>query len=306
MRKVFSTLFLLGLFMPGVASAATNPLYTTTPNGRCYGVINENYEEAKSGVEGGYVEDCTFRIFFKNDDSNIYGDDPGCIDELKQKLNDALKNAPENGYVYLLGMTDSLAKERHNINLATSRVKTVENLIASLSNATKHERSFYVSGRSQALGYSGGTGKNSQPVMRSVCVLINQQIPNDYKPEPITIDITQRTATQVKIGVDFTQDGGQDTALANINSNINSTVSKIKSLSDAIGRSVWKDKEGGFNTSRLVSDSVAGVVLGTAGGLIVSHVVKKNQVKHGLEGMHCTVGGQVVADHGDDFIVGIN
>lgn len=69
--------------------------------------------------------------------------------------------------------------------------------------------------------------------------------------------------------------------------------------------SVWKDKEGKFNTSRLVSDSVAGVVLGTAGGLITSNVVKKNQVENGFEDIQCTVGGQVVANWGDEFRVGI-
>ena len=69
--------------------------------------------------------------------------------------------------------------------------------------------------------------------------------------------------------------------------------------------SVWKDDKGNFNTARLVSDSVAGVVLGTAGGLITSSVVKKNQVENGFEDLKCTVGGQIVADWGDQFRVGI-
>jgi len=71
-----------------------------------------------------------------------------------------------------------------------------------------------------------------------------------------------------------------------------------------VGLSVWKNKDGGFNTSRLISDSVAGVVLGTAGGLIVSNIVKKNQVKGGFEDIRCVVGGQIVADWGDQFRVG--
>lgn len=70
-------------------------------------------------------------------------------------------------------------------------------------------------------------------------------------------------------------------------------------------RNKWKDAEGNFNTARLVSDSVAGVVLGTAGGLITSSVVKKNQVENGFEDLKCTVGGQIVADWGDQFRVGI-
>lgn len=69
--------------------------------------------------------------------------------------------------------------------------------------------------------------------------------------------------------------------------------------------SAWKDAEGNFNTARLASDSIAGVVLGTAGGLITSHVVKKNQVENGFEDIKCTIGGQNVAQWGDEFRVGI-
>ena len=68
---------------------------------------------------------------------------------------------------------------------------------------------------------------------------------------------------------------------------------------------VWKNKEGKFNTARLASDSIAGVVLGTAGGLITSSVVKKAQVKQGFEDISCTIGGQKVADWHDEFKVGI-
>ncbi len=68
---------------------------------------------------------------------------------------------------------------------------------------------------------------------------------------------------------------------------------------------VWRNEEGKFNTARLASDSIAGVVLGTAGGLITSNVIKKNQVKNGLEDIQCTVGGQVVGSLGDEFRVGI-
>ncbi len=74
---------------------------------------------------------------------------------------------------------------------------------------------------------------------------------------------------------------------------------------DGFGRSVWKNKDGGFNTSRLASDSIAAVVLGTAGGLITSNVIKKNQISGGFEDIQCTVGGQSVAGWGDEFRVGI-
>lgn len=69
--------------------------------------------------------------------------------------------------------------------------------------------------------------------------------------------------------------------------------------------SVWKTAEGKFNTTRLASDITAGVVLGTVGGVVTGNIIKKNQVKKGFEALHCTVGGQKVADWGDEFSVGL-
>ena len=86
---------------------------------------------------------------------------------------------------------------------------------------------------------------------------------------------------------------------------IERAMSDIDSIRSTLDQSKWKNADGGFNTSRLLSDSIAGVVLGTAGGLITSHVVKKNQVENGFEDIQCTVGGQVVANWGDEFQVGI-
>ena len=69
--------------------------------------------------------------------------------------------------------------------------------------------------------------------------------------------------------------------------------------------SKWKTEDGKFNTARLASDTIAGVVLGTAGGLITSHVVKKHQVEEGFEDIKCVIGGQSVAGWGDEFNVGV-
>ena len=87
--------------------------------------------------------------------------------------------------------------------------------------------------------------------------------------------------------------------------NIANAASKINGITSSFKKTVWKNEEGNFNTSRLVSDSVAGVVLGTAGGLITSSVIKKNQVKNGFEDIKCTIGGQTVAEYGDEFRVGV-
>lgn len=85
---------------------------------------------------------------------------------------------------------------------------------------------------------------------------------------------------------------------------IRTIAAHISSMSASLGVSAWKTKEGNFNSARLVSDSVAGIVLGTAGGLITANVIKKNQVGAGFEDIHCAVGGQIVADYGDKFLVG--
>ena len=79
----------------------------------------------------------------------------------------------------------------------------------------------------------------------------------------------------------------------------------LNGIAETFDVSVWKNSDGGFNTARLASDGIAGVTLGTIGGLITSNIIKKNQVKSGFEDMKCAIGGQVVADWGDEFDVGI-
>ena len=69
--------------------------------------------------------------------------------------------------------------------------------------------------------------------------------------------------------------------------------------------SVWKTESGNFNGARLASDLTAGVVLGTVGGVVSANVIKKNQLKKGYEVLHCTIGGQTVADWGDTFNTGL-
>ena len=88
---------------------------------------------------------------------------------------------------------------------------------------------------------------------------------------------------------------------------VNNVYSKLTSIHNKFrdNVSVWKDAEGNFNTARLASDSIAVVVLGTTGALVTSHVVKKNQVEDGFEDIKCTIGGQNVAEWGDQFRVGI-
>lgn len=68
--------------------------------------------------------------------------------------------------------------------------------------------------------------------------------------------------------------------------------------------SVWKNADGKFNTARLASDATAGVILGTVGGIVSAHIIKKKQVEKGFDALNCAIGGQKVADWGDEFRVG--
>ena len=66
-------------------------------------------------------------------------------------------------------------------------------------------------------------------------------------------------------------------------------------------RSKWKDASGNFNGARLASDLTAGVVLGTVGGVVSGVVIKKKQVEKGFDALNCYVGGQKMANWGDEF-----
>ena len=79
----------------------------------------------------------------------------------------------------------------------------------------------------------------------------------------------------------------------------------LDAVTDTFEISKWRNADGEFNTARLASDSVAAVVLGTAGGLISSKVIKKKQIEDGFEDIKCIIGSQTVADYGDEFQVGI-
>ena len=41
-------------------------------------------------------------------------------------------------------------------------------------------------------------------------------------------------------------------------------------------------------------------------GVVSGVVIKKKQVEKGFDALHCAVGGQTIADWGDEFIVGMS
>ena len=100
---------------------------------------------------------------------------------------------------------------------------------------------------------------------------------------------------------------GYSTTTPDNSAQINAAKSTISSFfsSAESSASVWKDKDGNFNTARLASDLTAGVVLGTVGGVVSGVVIKKKQVEKGFDALHCTVNGQTIADWGDIFNVGL-
>ena len=91
----------------------------------------------------------------------------------------------------------------------------------------------------------------------------------------------------------------------NLTIDIDKIYARLLKLRESLDVSVWRNAEGKFNTARLASDSIAGVVLGTVGGIVTSKLVKKNQLKKGFEDLSCHVGGQRVADYGDSFRMGL-
>ena len=90
--------------------------------------------------------------------------------------------------------------------------------------------------------------------------------------------------------------------VANVDATTQNAINNITALIDG-KRTVWRTAEGKFNTARLASDATAGVVLGTVGGIVSGKVIKKKQLEKGFDALHCTVGGQNMADYGDTFRV---
>ncbi len=108
--------------------------------------------------------------------------------------------------------------------------------------------------------------------------------------------------------------GSSDRAVAGAEKSADSDSKKISAARDRLAeffkktdsdKSVWKNADGSFNGVRLASDLTAGVVLGTVGGVVSGVLIKKSQVEKGFDALNCTVGGQKIADWGDEFTVGM-
>jgi len=210
--------------------------------------------------------------------------------ECGKRLYNALRAIPADGDVriLLIATADKTGKDAYNRDLAERRLKSIKQLFS----PAQQERIMVINGGESNDNFTGTNGRNVEE--RSVRILVA----GEQKIQTI-VDSFAKYESKMKIKI---VNGDAEASKQNIKNIANN----IRGLTAGLDVSVWKDKKGNFNTSRLVSDSVAGVVLGTAGGLITSHVIKKNQIKGGFEDIKCTIGGQVVSEFGDDFVVGIN
>lgn len=274
MKKHLFALFVC-ILMPGLAYGYDSP------NGKCYA----------EHVPGQTTYD--FVVYFENDrprsgeiDLSTITGLADCVSELKTKLNEISLDGDMR--ILLLATTDKKASHEYNDALSDRRLAVVKGLFDS-----KYEPKIITHRGGETNDNFTGTGNNRNPAERAVKILIaNQQ----------QIETIISSAAEYKNNASITIYKGNAQTSAQ---RIRNIVSNLNGMTRDLDTSVWKTKDGNFNSARLVSDSLAGVVLGTAGGLITSNVIKKNQIKGGFGDIKCTVGGQVVAEFGDDFMVGI-
>ena len=146
---------------------------------------------------------------------------------------------------------------------------------------------------------------NKSDVLRQILEL--EEYCKGKPSKEVFLRLYDETFNSVKQCTETAETVVDDTAqkLKRSRAKITSAYNDLVGIAKGFKVSVWKNKEGNFNTARLASDSIAAVVLGTTGALVTSSIVKKNQVEGGFEDIKCTIGGQTVADWGDEFRVGI-
>ena len=279
-------------------------------------------------------------IYFDHDGSNIPSECSKKVNDLVGKL---AKQKNDIETVLLFGSTDSTGGAMHNAKLGQARANTVANLLEKEGIATceydgkgkiTSERCARIS-IGESIYAALGANNWSHNIMRAVFMFVIYKGDVCDAATLKTLDaLIAKTEGDIRTKLqDAKKTCGKENQLLlrsgreQIMSAIKAAVEKYPNLANLVDgnisikilvqniensrqslasdASVWKTADGKFNVARLASDSIAGVVLGTAGGIITSNVVKKNQVKRGFDDVMCTVGGQSVADWGDEFRVGI-
>lgn len=299
LSRLVCSLFVLGVFA-GDAFAAAAP---SLPNGECYTTAPAGYDYTiyfEHARPTPAESNSTYRKVTPNATSQ-------CVSDLESILS-TLRPSNDQECIILIGGADASGDNNgyNNTDLSARRVGLVAKMFTSITNQDCIMAFYGGSAHSTA---TSPTTYNAEE--RSVRVIITRKSAAEtITLEPITINltnnITNNTTQNIMTGITSVV---LDNRLAVANQkriDIASIVSDLNNLNNSFGRSHWKTASGNFNGARLASDSIAGVVLGTAGGLITSNIIKKNQLNSGFENLHCVIGGQVVADYKDEFTTRIN
>ncbi len=231
--------------------------------------------------------DFDYHVLFLHDKDEI--EDWQCLTSLKAELNRI--EVGNCQLILLIGSADTKGSQSYNTDLAKRRVQYVAGLF---NEPLQPKLLLYTGGDSNAYNYT--PDETSYPDERAVRIMVKTSNVCNIEPEQEDNQEPENKASGSKVSAG---------ARRQIASRISNSYSELEKLSNGFKVSKWKNEDGKFNGARLVSDSVAGVVLGTAGGLITSSVIKKNQVEDGFEDINCVVGGQVVAGWKDQFNVGV-
>ena len=237
-----------------------------------------------------------YTIYFDTNESDLTG---VCNNVIKTEFNDIQLTGCK--HIVLIGSADSRSSNEYNAKLSQSRAEHIKSLFNQSYQSKVIVRS---AGESEAYL----SNANNQD-LRTVSVYVDNSC-------SVNISISQKAC--LAAGGTWLNntcncpdsklwDTDTKTCMTSDEMNYKLSINKIKQAYNnimAFDASVWKDSEGTFNKSRLLSDSLAGVVLGTAGGLITGKVIKKNQIENGFDDINCTVSGQAVAGWGDQFTVG--
>ncbi len=163
-----------------------------------------------------------------------------------------------------------------------------------------------------AVNFFPGKGCTNETVWHDNTYWYDNKCPEEddsnKKAQPVKKGVTTPAPEQPETDEPGTgQTGCSGTCCADLpkHADVRGAMDVLNNFASSAKISVWVNKDGGFNYARLAADGAAGAVLGTVGGVITHAVIKKNQVDDGMDGYHCTVASESVADYGDEFMLGI-
>ena len=94
--------------------------------------------------------------------------------------------------------------------------------------------------------------------------------------------------------------------IKSLTAQIESSSLAIKSIRGPLVLQLSEAAKADYTKKRVISDTVAGAVLGTGGGFLVHNIVKKKQVEKGFDSISCKIDGTIVGGWGDQFGITYN